>query len=68
MLQPPASRLVNWTQPGGLADCSSPAWAVNVAPGHEKSGLFRVSLTIPVSTLLAWIANNGAANYGLLIR
>lgn len=62
------SRLLNWTQPGGWADCASPSWTVDVAPGHERSGLFRVSITIPATTLLGWLANNGGANYGLLIR
>lgn len=56
-----------WSQPGGWADCST-AWSVPVPPGHPQSGYIQVALPLPASVLLGWVANNGASNYGVLMR
>jgi hypothetical protein len=60
-------RLAAWSQPGGWADCST-VWSVPVPPGHPQSGYIQVSLPLPASVLLGWVANNGASNYGVLMR
>ena len=62
-------RSIAWTQPGAAADCD-PAYSYSVAvpPGHTMSGMMAVSLTLPGALVASWATNNGAANFGVLLR
>lgn len=65
----PRNGTANWTQPGAWSttDCS-PAWGMTVARGNPSTGLTTVASSLPVANVKAWITNNGAANYGLLLK
>lgn len=59
---------LNWTEPGGWADCDSRVNISFTIPGDYA--YHNLSKTFPIDTGLVneWLQNGGATNYGLLIR
>ncbi|KAG2434080.1 hypothetical protein HXX76_007808 [Chlamydomonas incerta] len=64
----PTSASVPWTQPGAWADCSPAASISFVLPANGAYGYVSQTIPLPPAIVAAWIANNGAANYGMLFR
>ncbi|GFR50017.1 hypothetical protein Agub_g12167, partial [Astrephomene gubernaculifera] len=64
------SASLNWTEPGGWADCNRQANISFLAPYISGSGQAYYPITIPLDTKIVagWIANKGAANYGMMFR
>lgn len=64
------ARSLPWSQPGAAADCAA-AYSAYTLFNVTPNGVYgTVSRTVALPPLLVqgWLANGGAANYGLLLR
>ncbi|KAG2453896.1 hypothetical protein HYH02_002102 [Chlamydomonas schloesseri] len=64
----PSAASVPWAQPGAWADCSPAAAISFVLPANGAYGYVSQTIPLPPAIVASWIANNGAANYGVLFR
>lgn len=58
---------VEWTAPSAWSDCGPTVYNVTL-PYDPSTGITRVSLPLPPALVEGWLANNGSANYGLIMR
>ncbi|KXZ50810.1 hypothetical protein GPECTOR_15g496 [Gonium pectorale] len=62
------SASLNWTEPGGWADCSPDVNISFVVPYDGRTSFWPITLQLDPTSVRAWLANNGSANFGLMFR
>ncbi|KXZ50825.1 hypothetical protein GPECTOR_15g511 [Gonium pectorale] len=62
------SASLNWTEPGGWADCSPAANISFVVPSDWHIPYWPMTLSLDPGMVRSWLGNNGSANYGLMFR
>lgn len=62
------SASIPWQQPGAWADCSRDVNISFIVPANGAYGTVSVTFALDAAKVAGWWANNGAKNYGLLLR
>ncbi len=67
MYDVPSGKSLNWTEPGGWADCSPSSVVRLVVPGNGNYGYVSQTMALDPAVVATWATGN-ANNYGMLFR